>query len=1139
MKSRRHEFFNRLATAVMPAVAMLLLGGAVASGQGRAPLFRPVPSTAAADARGQERGLMRARRVVVDLTTLRAAGTLQRPDSPRPALLLNLFDDVSITAELERLETAPGGTVWVGRVPGLELSSVTLSTVGQAVAGTVATPGAIYSIRYTGGGVHEIAEVDQSQFPSGPDAVAVARDAGGANAPAGQDTAVAADVLGALIDVMAVYTPAARIDAGGSDSIAALINQGISDANTSYANSGITQRMRLVRSAEVPYTEGDMLTDLANLRNGVGALSGVNALRDSSGADAVVMIGSWPMLTQGCGYAYVMKDVSGTFASSAFSVVNQPADSAASCISGNYSLAHELGHNMGANHDWYMDNDLQPYTYAHAYAYPAGRWRTMMAYNDVCTARVGVSCTRLLYWSNPSLTNGGVPMGVPAGTRSDCLTLSPSSLSCDADNRSTLNNTAATVAGFRRAVSPVATPMALRFAAWKAGASGPLTAVTGAQVVTVDFSGTPTGWTATASQPWIQVTNGSGIGPGQFSVAIVNPNNILGGTTSASATVTIQPAAPGLVPATVSVSLTVNLSGGASAPPFGQVDTPAQASSGLVGSIGVTGWALDDVGVTAVKIYRNCLPFDYQPNCQPVGGLNLVYIGDAAFLAGARSDVEAGFPSYPQAYRAGWGYLMLTNMLPHVPNAREYGGQGTVTLYAFASDVEGHLTLLGRSWAADQTPTTISLANETIAKPFGSLDTPGQGQTVSGVVANFGWVLTPDGNTLADAGDILLPTNGSTIVVYIDGQPAGPVTYDQCRGSVGNPVPAGVFCNDDISSIFGNLTPQPTFAPRISNPTKHRNLDVGRGAIGSFLIDTRTLSNGMHTIAWGVTDSAGRTEGIGSRFFTVLNATAADMPAADAAPSSTRTGARSPAITPGDARRLEALAPAVSEVLVRTGFDADAPFEPLEPGDDGVRRVQLAAAGRVELDLGAAETGYLEANGSLRDLPLGSSLDPASGRFAWMPPAGYLGTYRLSFVSGDARTTVEVTVRPLSPAAKGEGEIRMALDTPRSSESVSTPFTLAGWALDPRAGLGSGIGAVHVWARRLDIAAVPSVFLGAARLGEKRSDVARAFGPQFNRAGYSLPVGALSPGRYEITAFAWNRRTNRWEDASTVSVTLH
>jgi hypothetical protein len=43
------------------------------------------------------------------------------------------------------------------------------------------------------------------------------------------------------------------------------------------------------------------------------------------------------------------------------------------------------------------------------------------------------------------------------------------------------------------------------------------------------------------------------------------------------------------------------------------------------------------------------------------------------------------------------------------------------------------------------------------------------------------------------------------------------------------------------------------------------------GAIGYFQINTTTLSNGVHTLFWVVSDDHGRTDGIGSRYFSVLN----------------------------------------------------------------------------------------------------------------------------------------------------------------------------------------------------------------------------------------------------------------------------
>ena len=95
------------------------------------------------------------------------------------------------------------------------------------------------------------------------------------------------------------------------------------------------------------------------------------------------------------------------------------------------------------------------------------------------------------------------------------------------------------------------------------------------------------------------------------------------------------------------------------------------ASTGVTGSIAVTGWAMDDVEVTRVRILRD-----------PVAGEPpgvLVFIGDAVLVEGARPDVQAIFPTSPRNSRAGWGYLMLTNFLPGL-------GNGTFRLTAIADD---------------------------------------------------------------------------------------------------------------------------------------------------------------------------------------------------------------------------------------------------------------------------------------------------------------------------------------------------------------------------------------------------------------------------------------------------------------------
>ena len=403
-------------------------------------MFLAAPARAA-DGRPVRAAVVRSRPVTINPAAWPIARRAGAPPAPR-SLVLNLFDDVSLTAVLDRTDPARDGLTWVGRVAGREHSWVTLAVVDGVMAGSIIMPGAVYEIRHAGGGVYDVGEVDQSRFPPEAEPVPAPSLPGGAF-PAAGDLEPAGDGS-PEIDVLVLYTPAAASSAGGAAAIAARINLGISEANTSYGNSGVAQRLRLVRSEEVAYTEHNALADdLDNLSNPISTPLGDAAalLRAVHGADLVALVTA-PSSPSSCGIAWVMNSVGGGFADYAFSVVVE------GCISPNSTMAHEFGHNMGARHDWYVDNATTPHTYAHGYVNTAARWRTLMAYNDQCTVQ-SFSCTRLLYWSNPGVTYGGAPMGIPGGTKSDCPKGNLFNVSCDADDHRTLNDTAATVAAFR------------------------------------------------------------------------------------------------------------------------------------------------------------------------------------------------------------------------------------------------------------------------------------------------------------------------------------------------------------------------------------------------------------------------------------------------------------------------------------------------------------------------------------------------------------------------------------------------------------------------------------------------------------------------------------------------------------------
>jgi hypothetical protein len=304
-------------------------------------------------------------------------------------------------------------------------------------------------------------------------------------------------------------------------------------------------------------------------------------------------------------------------------------------------------------------------------------------------------------------------------------------------------------------------------------------------------------YTVTSSAPWIVITSsasGSGDGVVEFAVA----PNASGFIRTGQVTVEGN---------SISISQVVaeRPSHGA---PFGYVDTPGNAST-ATGEVAVTGWALDDSGVAGVDVYRSPLAGE------PTRLNGLVFVGAATLVAGARPDVLALYPSYPEVNTAGWGYMLLSNMLPN-------HGNGTFTLSAYVRTVDGANVFLGSK--------TVTLANAGSHRPFGTIDTPQQGQTVSGTLTNFGWALTAQPNSI--------PLDGSTIAVIVDGVLRGHPTYNNLRS--------------DIAAQF----------PGYANSS---------GAVGYFTLDTTALSNGVHTISWVVRDNAGNESGIGSRYFTVSN----------------------------------------------------------------------------------------------------------------------------------------------------------------------------------------------------------------------------------------------------------------------------
>lgn len=347
---------------------------------------------------------------------------------------LNLFLDTTYTAGVRQTAiTGNGEIIWQGGLEGTPGSEVILVMKGSLLVGNVSFPGGRFQIRFLEDGFHRIREVDPNGFPKEKDPVPILTVEDLAQTvPEKKNLSVFFQRLflpsifkPPIADVMVGYTPAARAAAGGVSAINALIALAVSETNTGYANSGVDQRINLVHTMEVSYSEAffdwDVTLDRLQRTND-GFMDEVHPLRDAHQADLVVVLVNDG---QFCGLGYIMTTPAISFAPFGFSLVNWE------CATGNFSLAHETGHNMGSEHDRANAGGSGSYPYSFGYQAPDRSFRTIMAYD--CPG----GCPRVNHWSNPEVLYVGQPTGV--------VSTSPVS----ADNRRSLNNTAPFVCNFR------------------------------------------------------------------------------------------------------------------------------------------------------------------------------------------------------------------------------------------------------------------------------------------------------------------------------------------------------------------------------------------------------------------------------------------------------------------------------------------------------------------------------------------------------------------------------------------------------------------------------------------------------------------------------------------------------------------
>lgn len=394
----------------------------------------------------------------IDQSTL--AGRNRR--SPAEAVSLSLFRDLVVDATLVHFETRENGDfTWFGRANGQVGQDVVLTVVDGEMAGVVHVGGRMFRLGPYHHGYSSVREIQRSPNDREHGALSMIRPSraeqngrggltpvfNGANPGRNEDTPFAyLPDDGSTIDVLVAYEADASIE---NRNILLEIQQAVDQTNWIFAESGISTRLQLVyaievfydldRAAKKPLAKAlKQLTDPNDFE-----LDYLHLTRDSFAADIVALVVARPDKGKGknCGWAnmfarsgeYYDPDSNKVAGDDAFFVVG------VDCMVERYSFAHEIGHTLGARHDWYKDSRTSPFDYSHGFINLNAGVRTIMSYPDACNAS-GVVCEKLPRFSNPQLWYSS-------------NTVSPTLLgiqgSRPTDNRRSINNMALEVANHR------------------------------------------------------------------------------------------------------------------------------------------------------------------------------------------------------------------------------------------------------------------------------------------------------------------------------------------------------------------------------------------------------------------------------------------------------------------------------------------------------------------------------------------------------------------------------------------------------------------------------------------------------------------------------------------------------------------
>lgn len=205
-----------------------------------------------------------------------------------------------------------------------------------------------------------------------------------------------------VVNIIIAYTLNAKNDC--PDNIRDWARNAVWAAENTYLNSGVPIDLNLVYLYLTQYSEsGSMQTDLNNFESSTDPyMNEIHTFYSQYDADICVL------MVSNNEYNGLVNHLPALGYDEAFLIVNYDA------ASSQWSLAHEMGHLIGARHQYQADKSLIPVSYCHASFANApnndqnGGWRTVMATRDMISS---FSLIRIPYYSDPDAYYGGILLG--------------------------------------------------------------------------------------------------------------------------------------------------------------------------------------------------------------------------------------------------------------------------------------------------------------------------------------------------------------------------------------------------------------------------------------------------------------------------------------------------------------------------------------------------------------------------------------------------------------------------------------------------------------------------------------------------------------------------------------------------------